>query len=212
MAQSTNYSLLATCPDYDLMTRYLSAWANSLIDELDKKGMPAYALREKDANRKKFEGMIQKQKPKIIFINGHGNADVVTGHDNEPIVDASNARLLKNSLVYAVSCRSAKTLGQLAVSKGAKCYIGYQEDFILVTNLEKTRHPMEDKTAALFLDPSNHVVRSLTKGHTPEEAIAKGKKAFSDSIRNALNSDVQSDDDKYIPYLLWNMQWLSLCQ
>jgi hypothetical protein len=211
MAQSINSSLLATCPDYDRMTRYLSAWANSLITELENKGMTVYALRGKDANRKKFEGMVVKQKPSIIFINGHGNTDIIVGHESEPLVDPTNASLLIGSCVYAVSCKSAKSLGKLAVQSGATGYIGYEEDFILVTNLDKTRHPLEDKTAGLFLEPSNQIVRTLAKGHNVPSALNKGKKAFSESIKKALNSDVQSDDDKYIPYLLWNMQWLTMC-
>lgn len=201
-------SILATCPDYDIVTRYLSAWASVVLAEASAKGYNVYSLRLKNANRSKLEGMLTKNKPDILFINGHGNAHQVAGQNNEVILDAASANLIQNTVIYAVSCQSAKVLGQLVVKEGAKGYIGYIEDFILASQPHKVSKPTSDKTAALFLDPSNHIIRSVIKGHSVEEAAEKGRKEFSKSIRRALNSDIQSDDDKYVPYLLWNKQWL----
>lgn len=193
------------------MTRYLSAWAHVFIREISEKGREVYVLKEKDTNRKKFEGMVAKNKPSVLFLNGHGNTNVVTGHDHEVILDSKSVGLIKDLTVYAVSCQSAQGLGRLAVSNGVKGYVGYLEDFILISQSSKMRHPTEDTTAALFMEPSNQVIRSLAKGHTPAEAVKKGKAAFSESIRKALNSDVQSDDDKYVSFLLWDRQWLTSC-
>lgn len=201
-------SLLATCPDYDKMTRYLSAWAKKLLDEVKAKGQEVYALEEQSVDRKHFEGMVRKNKPDIVFINGHGNSSQVAGHENEVILDAASAKLLVNTVIYAVSCQSAKQLGQDLVAAGADGYIGYTEDFILVRQPQMMRRPLEDTTAALFMEPSNHIVRSLAKGHTIEEAVTKGKQEYTKSIRAALKSDVQSDDDKYVSFLLWDRQWL----
>jgi len=204
-------SILVTCPDYDRMTRYLSAWADKFTEQAKKRGHEVYELKEKSANKAKFHGMIKKNKPAIIFINGHGDKDRVAGQDHEVIVDSKSASILKGTTVYAVSCKSAQILGAQAIKAGAQGYIGYTEDFILVSQPRKTAHPKDDKTAALFLDPSNQVIAAVSKGHSAQEAVAKGRIGFAQSISVALNSDVQSDDDKYIPYLMWDRQFLSAC-
>ncbi|HUY84984.1 MAG TPA: hypothetical protein VMU97_00535 [Candidatus Dormibacteraeota bacterium] len=155
--------------------------------------------------------MVKKNAPNIIFINGHGAEDRVAGQDHKIIIDTRSANILKNAIVYAVSCKSARMLGAQAIKAGAKAYIGYIEDFILVSQPRKTAHPQDDTTAALFLNPSNHIMTSLVKGHSAKKAVAKGRAEFAKSITSALNSDVQSDDDKYIPYLMWDRQFLTAC-
>lgn len=204
-------SVLVTCPDYDMMTRYLSAWAGKYIEQAKKQGNDVYILRETNANKRQFKGMVTKTKPQIIFLNGHGDKDRITGHDHKVLVDFKSASILKDAMVYAVSCKSAQILGVQAVKMGAKGYVGYSQDFILVSQPDKTSHPKDDKTAALFLDPSNQVITALSKGHPSKVAVNKGKAAFARSINAALNSDIQSDDDKYIPYLMWNRQFLCDC-
>lgn len=204
-------SILVTSPDYDRMTRYLSAWANVFINQAKNRGHKVYNLKEKNVNKKQFHSVVQKVQPEIIFLNGHGAENLVTGHEHDIIIDVASAGILKNAAVYAVSCKSARVLGMQAVKLGAREYVGYTQDFILVSQPRKTAHPKDDKTAALFLEPSNQVIHALSKGCSGQEAVVKGKAAFQQSILIALNSDIQSDDDKYIPYLLWNRQFLSAC-
>lgn len=200
-----------TCPDYDRMTRYLTAWASTFIEQAKSRGHEVYTLKETNVNKQKFQSLVQKMKPEVIFINGHGNENSVAGHDHRVLVDFKSAKILKDAMVYALSCKSAQNLGVQAVKAGAKGYVGYSEDFILVSQPGKTTHPTEDSTAALFLEPSNQIIGALSKGHSAKEAVAKGRAAFAKSIRQALNSDIQSDDDKYIPYLMWDRQFLCAC-
>lgn len=205
-------SVLVTMPNYDRMTRYLTVWAQRFIDDATRHGNTIYTLKEEHVTRKEFESYVSKQQPEVIFINGHGAEDRIAGHDNEIILDTLNAHVLKDIMVYALSCQSATTLGVHAVSHGrAKGYIGYVEDFIVVSQPSKTTHPEEDSTAALFLEPSNVIITALSKGYSAQVAAEKGKEAYTRSIIKALNSDVQSDDDKYIPYLMWNRKYLSVC-
>lgn len=193
------------------MTRYLSAWASVYAQEATDSGNTVHSLVDQNANQSRLQGMIAKLKPNIVFLNGHGSETFVMGHDNQIIIDMDTANILEGTTVYALACRSTRQLGTKAKTLGAKGYIGYSEDFILVSQPRKIGHPTEDKTAALFLGPSNQIIRAITKGHSAGEAVRKGKKAFSDSISEALNSDVQSDDDKFIPYLFWNSRFLTAC-
>ena len=202
-------SAIVTAPDYDPMTRYLSAWARAFCENATKRGHNIYELDGRKASKVRLHGMIKKLKPEILFINGHGAEDKIAGHDNEIILDVNDVNILKSMVIYAVACKSAQLLGPEAVKKGARGFVGYMNDFILVSQPNKVGHPLEDTTAALFLEPSNDVIVSLMKGHSPVVAAKKGRASFTESIKKALNSDIQSDDDKFIPYLHWNRMSLA---
>jgi hypothetical protein len=204
-------NVLVTCPDYDRMTRYLSGWAETLMNEVQAHGNEVYMLKSSEVTRSKFESFVKKMKPAFIFINGHGAADKIAGHDHGIILDKDNVGILKGTTIYALSCQSANELGPMAIQAGAKGYVGYTEDFYLVSQPAKTAHPTEDTTAALFLEPSNVIANALSKGHDAHQAVEKGRAAYTKSILQAFNSDVQSDDDKYVPYLLWNRKYLTAC-
>lgn len=154
--------------------------------------------------------MIKKKNPELIFFNGHGNEAMVTGQNEEVIIEAGkNETLLKNAVTYALSCRSARILGTRAVQAGARAYIGYNEDFVFMFISEKRTRPYEDKLAGLFLDPSNQVVRSLLKGHSIYEACASSKRYFMGNIRKLLNSQTPTKDAAAVRYLLWDMKYLT---
>lgn len=204
-------SVLVTCPNYDRMTRYLSVWAEKLMEDVRLHGNEVHMIKEAEVTRDKFESFIKKMQPSFIFINGHGAADRIAGHDHEIILDKDNVGILKGKVVYALSCQSAKVLGPLARKKGAAGYIGYTENYYLVSQPTKTTHPEDDETAALFLEPSNAIAYALSKGHSAEEAVEKGRAAYTKSILRAFNSDIQSDDDKYVSFLLWNRKYLTAC-
>ncbi|GAA4461826.1 hypothetical protein GCM10023093_07270 [Nemorincola caseinilytica] len=151
--------------------------------------------------------MLKKHSPELVFLNGHGNSDCVTGHNQEILIKANdNEQLLANSITYALSCSSGKTLGPKAVERGTRAYIGYENEFIFFISKEKIRHPEEDKTAEMFLGPANHVVLSLAKGHTVREACSDARKYFYQNVRKLLTSEVSPDEKQYIRFLLWNMQ------
>jgi len=204
-------SLLATCPNFDRVTRYLSTWAGDILSYCEQHGHITYVLPDKKATRSNLEGYIKKNSPKIIFLNGHGSNSQVAGHDNEIILDNKNIGIVASANVYALACSSAAKLGPLAMKNSADGYIGYNKEFILSSNSSKTARGGRDDTAKLFLDPSNVIVQSLCKGNSADIAAEQGRIAFRNSIKEAMNSDVQSDDHKLISYLLWDMDCLVSC-
>lgn len=70
------------------------------------------------------------------------------------------------------------------------------------TNIGK---PLEDKTAELFLEPSNYIPVSLVKGHTAGDANNRSKKLFRRNIERLVIEGPSSDDYNAIRYLLWDM-------
>lgn len=200
-----NRLLLITRPDHDEVTRYLSRWSEKIIDFAKTKGAAVVDLPHRRANRKEFASVIEKKKPDLVILNGHGNDSQVAGYDDEVILDLKNLDLLNLKIVYARSCQSAKILGGVSVSRGAKAYLGYKEDFALVYNSDNVSRPIEDKTAELFLEPSNYIAISLLKGHSAGEADDKSKTLFRKTIEKLLIEGPLSEDYRAIRFLFWDM-------
>lgn len=203
----TKNSLLITRPNYDYTTRYISAWAQGVVDEAVARGLVVSDLKANRASRAVFESVLQKMVPRFIFINGHGDDALITGQDGEILVRAGeNEAILKNLIVYALSCRSARILGPASVQGGARAYIGYREDFIFMYSAENRTRPINDSLAGLFLEPSNRVALALLKGHSVHDACMSGKRAFVRNIQKLLSSQTSTDDSSALRYLLWDMQ------
>ena len=199
-------TLLATLPNHDQTTRCISSWAKKVLKEAEKKGLSVFELSDKRASKQEFESMLKKHRPSFVFLNGHGNAYVVTGQENEVLVEAGeNEVILKDTITYALSCQSAKVLGKECVKSGTLAYIGYKEDFIFLFDEEKITHPEEDKIARLFLEPSNQIAISLIKGRTAHESHINGKKYFARNMQKMLTSQTSKEDTTILRYLYWNM-------
>jgi|SRR3989338_4344480 len=196
-------TMLVTRPRHDDTTYYLFHWAQEIIQLAKKKGVKIFDLAKERANRKELESVAAKMQPSFIFLNGHGNANCVAGCDNEPLIKAGdNEKILERKSVYALSCSSAKKLGPASVKAGAKVYMGYEDDFMFMYEPDKLSKPLEDKTAKLFLGPSNQLVISFLKGHTAGEARERSQNYFMENIQKLISSD--SSDSDMAQYLLWD--------
>lgn len=203
--------LLLTRPEHDYATRYLSAWAQKFFDLAEIKGYSIIDLYRERANREQFESVIKKRIPRLLVINGHGNDDSVTGHENKPLlISKVNSSLLEGKITYAISCRSARVLGEEAGRYADTAYIGYREDFILLYLEGYRTRPVEDKLAELFLNPSNLIVTTLLKGHSVKESVLRAQQEFLRNIQNLLTSKTKSDDSSVLRYLVWDMKNLVL--
>ncbi|EKD56026.1 MAG: hypothetical protein ACD_58C00317G0018 [uncultured bacterium] len=201
-----NKTILITRPQHDETTNYLYHWSKQVIQEAEKKNLKVIDLEGVKANLKDFAGRVNKNLPDIIYLNGHGNADSICGHNNEILVGVgNNESLLYNSCVYALACSSAKVLGKSVAKNGTKSFIGYKEDFIFIHENNKSSKPIKDKTARLFFEPSNLVVTTLIKGNTPKEAFGRSQQAFKRNIRHLMASDSPQNDKTSIPWLYWDM-------
>ncbi|SRR3989339_334425 len=196
-------TLLVTRPKYDDTTHYLFYWAQEVIDFAKEKGIKVLDLDKERANKNEFESVVAKMRPSFIFLNGHGSTDCVTGRDNEILLQVGdNEKMLKEKSVYALSCSSAKKLGPASIESKAKVYLGYDDVFIFSYEPDKLSKPLNDKTAELFISPSNQLVISILKGHTASEAYEKSQKFFMKNIQKLVTSD--SSDSELIQYLLWD--------
>lgn len=198
--------MLVTQPESDYTTRYISCWAEKVILFSEKKRLKTVTLKRKRANRKEFTSVLKKTDYRLLFLNGHGSETAVFGGDNKPILEiGKNEELTKEKIVYALSCRSAKVLGKQCVKKSADAYLGYDEDFIFAYDQMRRTKPASDKTAALFLDPSNILVISLIKGHNCQRSHKNSQNAFKRTIFKILSSQSKKEERSYLRYLTWDM-------
>lgn len=196
--------LLITRPDHDPVTHYLSRWSLRIIDEAKRKNIYIIDLEREKAVRQRVIGTLQKTNPQLVVLNGHGNEHVVTGHNDEIILQHEDKKAVISKIIFARSCRAARVLGKTSVAQGAVAFLGYQEDFWLVYEDRKISQPLDDKTAALFLEPSNYIAISLLKGHSTGEANERSKDLFRKNIQKLMVRG-DSEDLTMAKYLYWDM-------
>ena len=199
--------MLITRPNHDLSTDYLYFFSQSIIDYANKTKSLVIDLSKKRANFKEFNSIVEKTKPPFLVLNGHGSESSVSGYDNEPLlVSGKNADILNGKIVYARSCSSAKKLGKESIEKGCRAYLGYDDDFVFMVEDEKVLHPIQDKTASMFLEPANQIAISLLKGHTSSESNRKSKELYKKHILKFMTSASSSEERELIPLLLWDLE------
>jgi len=199
--------MIVTRPQHDITTKYLSVWAGEVIFFARQKKIEVFDLIKNKANKKDFEGRVKKLRPEVIFLNGHGNDDCVTGHDNEKLVDVENNHdILSGAITYALSCNSGKILGPKVVENNEATYIGYEDEFIFVGNRKYLAHPLEDPMAKPFMESSNQVMISLLKGNNAQAASEKSKNKFKEHYMKLSSSQADSDTLQAAQCLWWNMR------
>lgn len=203
-----NRAILITRPDHDLITTYLFYWSTFVLQEAEKRGIKALDLRGKKANSKTFVSYIKKHEPILVFFNGHGSEDVITGYDNENLVEANKSeRLLSAKIVYARSCDAAKNLGRLCIDNGTVAFIGYKKKYALAYTQSKVTNPLKDGIARLFIEPSNLVPTSLLKGNTVKDAYRKSQDAMWRNFRFMLSTRATQSQKDAAPYLWFNRKY-----
>ena len=195
---------LITRPEHDDTTHYLSKWCEETITLARNKGLKVLDLHREKAVRKEFEERIDKLSPNLIVLNGHGDADKVTGNNKEPILVAGdNEGLLRDKIVYAISCSSAKLLGPKSIEKGTLNYSGYDDDFIFFYDPNNMTKPLSDETAKLFLEHSNLFIESMIKGNTIRDSKQRAENKLRENIIKLSSSS--SIDSNLIRFLWWDL-------
>lgn len=178
-------TILFTSPNHDYPTDCLHFFSKQLAKEIELVGeFSIVHLEGKEAVKSIFEKRINKGKPRLIVLNGHGTKDAILGHQDQIILDEQNISLLKNTLTYAVACDSSQNLGDLAITKGkADAYIGYDANFMVVIDPSRSSIPSKDKNVLVFYKPYAAMVLSLVSGRSVEESISQTKETMRKLIR-----------------------------
>ncbi|MBP9864066.1 hypothetical protein KBC54_01275 [Patescibacteria group bacterium] len=199
--------MIITRPEHDPTTRYISAWSEAVIEAAKSANYQCVDLYREKANRKDFEGRVEKLDPELVVLQGHGNEECVTGHDDEPLVTlGDNDELLAGRVTYAVSCDAAKELGQKVAQNAGSTFIGYDDKFVFVQQHEKWHRPLEDDRAKPFMEMSNQVPLGLLKGRSAGEAYQRSQEVGKTHLRRLMASSSNPDALFDARHLWWNLK------
>lgn len=206
-----NKILLLTRPNHDLTTNYLFYWSSLVIQEAKKKKIKVLDLKGKKANIKTLQSYLKKHRPKLVFFNGHGANDLITGYNNKALIKKKdNEQLLFKKIIYARSCDSAKKLGPSCIIKGVITFIGYRRKFAIGYSHSKISRPLQDAVAKLFLEPSNLILTSLLKGNTTGNSYRKSQKTMLKNFHFMLSAKASLTQRDAAPYLWMNRKYQTL--
>jgi len=184
--------IIVTRPNHDQTTNYLKVWSKKIVDQAKKKQISLADLVGKKANKKLFLSYLNRNKTNFIFFNGHGDDECVTGYDNQELISTTDKQKIVCNVIFSRSCRSGNRLAKYVVKNGTKAFIGYDDDFVFFIDKTKSTKPLQDKTASIFLEPSNLVASGLLKGNSVELADKKSKSLMKKNLSNLLSSKHQS--------------------
>lgn len=202
--------MLVTRPNYDPATRYLHRWSGLLIEEAGRRNINVVDLESKKATRSQLEGRLEKMRPSMVLLNGHGGKHFIAGQDGEEIVVAGdNSSVLQGLITYAVSCNSAVVLGQEVGAYSSTTYIGYLDEFVILQSRDYLNQPVGDPLAKPFMEFSNQIVLDLLKGHTSKESVDHAKHVGIASINKLLTSASDPDSQATARYLWWDVKHLA---
>ena len=197
--------VLFSRPNDDVTLNYLHYYSRELVSTSNKLGHKTINKERKDANKEIILSIIRKQKPELIMFNGHGSPEEICGYKQEVIISTrENPEILKNIMVYSLSCSSALILGPKSIENGAIAFIGYKFDFALGKDPESEASPQYDKIANLFLEPSNILFSSLLNRKSVKTSVEKAKKKMKDNIEYLHTTDSFPEAIYYAPFLFGN--------
>lgn len=201
--------VLFSRPADDVTLNYLYYYSKELVNLSISLNHKTINKEKEESNKNTILSLIKKQKPILIIFNGHGSPEVICGHRKEIIIHSKeNPEVLRNSIIYALSCSSAAILGPKAVEKGAICFIGYESDFALGKDPDSEASPKHDKIAKLFIEPSNILVSSLLKGHNIKKSIEKAKEKMLENLWYLHTTKDSPEAIYYAPFLFGNFSSL----
>jgi len=201
-----NKILLTTRPDYDDGTAYLSYYTSLILRKAEELGIDNKDFHGNDLTVEKVIKYIIKKEPKLIFVNGHGNSESLEGNKEDILFSTDkNIELLKNKIVYARACHAGLSFGPKMVKDNKGCFIGYNTPFSFWIDGSRSSTPAKDKTAELFLLPSNEVMLSLIKGNDAETSNEKSKEMIIENMKKVLRMEEKKEPGA-IGWLeiLWN--------
>lgn len=199
-------SFLITRPDYDPVTKYLSYWSESIVEVAKNKGRKTVDLKGQKVTKDELTGRIAKLNPSLVVLNGHGSENSIVGQNDETLIEVGdNEHILHSRITYAVSCRCGKNLGPKSVEAGNSTFIGYDDDFVFMSDRKYLSRPLKDKMAQPFMEASNRVPISLLKGHKASDASRQSKEMFEKSYKTLSSSSSDPNSLQAAHFLWWDM-------
>lgn len=188
-------TVLFTNPSHDEATKVLSAWIDSVAEYINTSGSishNAVGLSSDEVTKTNFITKCGECSPRLVMINGHGNAATLCGHNDQPIIEEGDGDHphLSQVIVHALACAAGKSLGIKLVGSGTETFIGYNEDFHFYHDLKPGDDPTKDPLTSLFLEPAYAIPKLLADGLTAQEAFNESQKMSQQNLLMALKTNI----------------------
>ena len=202
-----NKGFLITRPRSDYLTNLIFHLCDDVLAVARSKKYRIYQLDAEKANKKLFDSYTRKNKPSVVFLNGHGNMNCVTGHNEEVILGVGDGDdSLPDAIVYARSCDAAVSLAPALIENGTKAFLGYKRKYYLASSMDRVSKPRDDKLAKRFIEPANLAVTAILKGNTVEEADKRSKFEMMKNVFSMLSSAATDEERSAAPLLYSNIK------
>ena len=202
--------LIITLPQSDDVTEYLAVFSKPITDECERMSIKFHELKKEKVNKLEFESSLKSYDYNFVILNGHGEENAVTGHQNKTIIKkGENDGLLNKKITYARSCWAATGLGSCYAEDEESCFIGYNIPFMFLMDTTRATNPIKDKIAEIFFKTSNLLPIGILKGQTAEQANNNSKRAMLKGIKKALTRGDKSSHA--VAEILWNPPISRLC-
>ena len=118
---------------FEFLMDYLFWVGTNVVNYAKTRNFEFSDLREENAIRSNVEINLQREDPIFFFHASHGNYDMIAGQDESNLICCTdeepnlkkNHDVLRQRIVYTLSCKSAKKLGPEVIKIGGISYLGY---------------------------------------------------------------------------------------
>lgn len=193
----------------DNVVKYPYYWCEEIIREAQGK-FDIIDLKKENFTEEKFSRLVKQKNPKIVFLNGHGDAFSAMGFNKIPVITAGiNDYLLKGRIAHVISCFTGIFLAQAAIDKGCMGYLGYK-NYFYIWFIEN--EPERDIIATMFQEAVNSASKILINGGSIREAFEKSQQTYEKRINECKGKYFQSTTSQemrdnlqdIISALIWN--------
>ena len=161
-------------------------------------------LRDELATKQFVWDTIKSIDPILFFGVGHGTEDVFTGFRGDIIFSTCNNEVLKNRIVFLISCLTGVKLGKDMVDKGAIAYLGFKKEYLVPIKVPpKCRDPMRyDEYAKPVVEPIIKALSALLSG-APIKIV---RRVLIDSYNQWIKKLSESNWSA-APYIIYALTW-----
>jgi len=186
----------------DEATSHTYKWAESVIKHAKQNNHEVIDYNRSAATYDKINESLEYDNPDVYIHFGHGCPNSLIGQescmmtngkhnkDYEDLQDEDvncnpecniipNVKLLKDKIVIAYACHSAKRLGNCAIKYGAKAYAGFDDYLIFMIDSKKSEE--------IFTQPLLYFTNSVIEGDKLWVAKLKTDLLFDENIKSYKN-------------------------
>ncbi|MBN1645116.1 hypothetical protein JW851_03700 [Candidatus Woesearchaeota archaeon] len=158
---------------HDTQTNYLYTYSTKLIQEAEQAGFKVIKLEDDSVNEKVLRSRIKKQKPSLIFFNGHGNKTSIFRNKKDVFIDLNSCDVFNKTITFTRACDCLTELGKKAVDKGCYAFIGYRKKFWIARHHPRECTPLKDEVAKPIIACSDIIIKQLLHGKSVKTAVNK---------------------------------------